>query len=41
MKILCPSIYLSNQQTLLSMNDLPAGLYFLQLANGQTVKVMR
>ena len=35
------TIYLNNQQTQLPLNNLAAGLYFLQLANGQTRKIMR
>lgn len=34
-------IYLNNQQTLLPLNNLAAGLYFLQLANGQAMKIMK
>ncbi|HEX6431485.1 MAG TPA: hypothetical protein VF008_27530 [Niastella sp.] len=31
----------NNQQTQLSLHNLAAGLYFLQLANGQIMKIMR
>jgi hypothetical protein len=35
------TIYLNNYQTLLPVGNLANGLYFLQLANGQTMSIMR
>jgi hypothetical protein len=35
------TIYLNNYQTLLPIGNLATGLYFLQLANGQTMAIMR